>query len=71
NTVSIVNLTTQAIIGTISGFNSPFGIALSPDGLTAYVTNVGDNTVSIVNLTTQAIINSISGLNLPQGMAIK
>ncbi|MEH7220945.1 YncE family protein, partial [Bacillus toyonensis] len=47
-TVSIVDLTTNSITGSISGFNAPVRIALSPDELTAYVTNFDDGTVSIV-----------------------
>ncbi|PFE80324.1 YncE family protein [Bacillus cereus] len=68
-TVSIVNLTAQATTGSISGFNLPVDIAISPDGLTAYVVN-NFNTVSIVNLTTQAIIGTISGFNSPFGIAL-
>ncbi|PEM38091.1 YncE family protein, partial [Bacillus toyonensis] len=37
NTVSIVDLTTNSIAGSISGFSVPLGITLTPDGLTAYV----------------------------------
>ena len=48
--VSIVNTSTQAIIGSIQGFNKPRGIVIAPNGRTAYVANIGNSTVSQVQL---------------------
>ncbi|MEH7220944.1 YncE family protein, partial [Bacillus toyonensis] len=56
--------------GSISGFSGTYGIAITPDGLTAYVSNANNSTVSIVNLISNSITDSISGFNRPFGIAI-
>jgi DNA-binding beta-propeller fold protein YncE len=40
----------DSIVGTITGFNGPFGVAVNPAGTLAYVTNSNNNTVSVVAL---------------------
>jgi len=37
-------------VKTISGFYGPVGIAITPNGRYAYVTNDGNNTVSVIQL---------------------
>jgi len=49
NTVTSINPKSH-VIHVISGFNGPLGIALTPNGRTAYVTNSLGNTVSPINL---------------------
>ncbi|MFA5978743.1 YVTN family beta-propeller protein [Pseudomonas sp. TE36184] len=48
--VSVLNTRTQAITGSIQGFNKPRGIVVAPNGRTAYVANIGNATVSQVRL---------------------
>ncbi len=55
NAVSAINPTTHAVTVIKSAshpFNGPLGIAITPDGSFAYVTNSLGNTVSPINLTT-------------------
>jgi len=55
NTVSAIDAKTHAVtvIGGTSGeFRGPLGIAVTPDGTTAYVTNSLSNTVTPINLRT-------------------
>ncbi|MEH7221061.1 YncE family protein, partial [Bacillus toyonensis] len=68
--MSIVDLNTNMITGSITGFNGPTGIALTSDTDTAYVTNYGNNTLNIVDLSTNMITGSITGFNMPAGIAI-
>lgn len=49
NTVTAINPKTHAL-SVIGGFNGPLGIALAPNGRTAYVTNSLGNTVIPMNL---------------------
>ncbi|GJM15656.1 MAG: hypothetical protein DHS20C13_09830 [Thermodesulfobacteriota bacterium] len=46
NTVSIVNVFENAVIGTTTVGQAPVGIAATPGGDTVYVTNSGSNTLS-------------------------
>ena len=51
NSVATINPTTGAVSSVYgAGLNGPLGIAVSPDGLTAYVTNSLGNTVSPIDL---------------------
>ena len=54
NSVTTIDPTTGSV-SSISGagLNGPLGIAVAPDGRTAYVTNSLGNTVTPINLTTQ------------------
>ena len=50
STVTIIDLTTNTVTGTIDGFGSPYGgpsgFVITPDGNYAYVTNFGDGTTA-------------------------
>lgn len=50
NRMSILNTRTQTVTGTLTGFNKPRGIVVTPNGRTAYVANIGNSTVSQVRL---------------------
>ena len=53
-----------------SGFTSPQGVAFSPGGTYAYVTNHNSNNVVIINTATNTVVNTItSGFNYPYGVA--
>ncbi|HIH50238.1 TPA: hypothetical protein HA291_02145, partial [Candidatus Micrarchaeota archaeon] len=38
------------IVGTLTGFNGPYGVSASPNGFYVYVANNNNNTVSIANV---------------------
>jgi YVTN family beta-propeller protein len=78
-TITIINIATNTVIGTIGGFDGPSGMAISPDGTTAYVNNYGSSsgvgsgngtTVSVVNLNTNTIIDTITVGLAPASLAI-
>jgi DNA-binding beta-propeller fold protein YncE len=48
--ISIIDTTSQDVIGTFEGFNKPRGIAATRDGRTAFVANSGNNTIARVRL---------------------
>ena len=54
----------------IKGYDSPEGVAISPSGTYAYVTNIYANNVVIVNTAPNTVVNSIaSGISGPIGVA--
>ncbi len=69
NTVSIANISTGTITGTITGFFEPSGVAIAPSGAYAYVINGFNNTVSIVNTSTKTITGTITGYFALSGIA--
>ncbi len=78
-TISIINIATNTVIGTIGGFDGPSGMAITPDGNTAYVNNYGGpggvgsgngTTVSVVNLNSNTIVDTITVGLAPASLAI-
>lgn len=57
-TISVINPSTNAVVGTISGFSHPFCVTASPNGQLLYVCNV-DGSVVAVNTQTNSIITHI------------
>jgi YVTN family beta-propeller protein len=59
NRVSVVNAATGVIERQINVGRGPHGIAISPDGSRAYVTNTFDGTVSVISTTTGTVTMTI------------
>ena len=79
STVTIIDLATNTVIGTIDGFDGPSGFVITPDGTRAYVNNYGGpilgsgngTTVRVVDLNTNTIVGSPLTVGLaPAAMAI-
>jgi len=60
--VGITSTTTRTLMGAIpTGDNSnPIGLAFSPDGGTAYVTNLGTNSVGVIDVASARLVETIS-----------
>ena len=79
-TVTIVDIASNTVSGTITGFDGPSGFVISPDGTTAYVNNYGSaggvgsgngTTMRVVDLLSNTIINEpITVAQAPAAMAI-
>ena len=68
--ITIINTATNTVAGYIvlSGFPNPYGVAFSPSGTYAYVTNAYASNVVIVNTATNTVTGSIaSGFDTPYG----
>jgi len=53
------------------GFD-PRGVAITPDGAFAYVSNRISNDVSVINTGTNTVVATVAGVaTLPEGVAIK
>ncbi len=61
------------VTDTIGVGGVPLGVAVSPDGSRAYVTNFGGNSVSVINTTSNppAVVGTPIGVgNGPRGVAV-
>lgn len=74
-TMSIIDTSTNQVIGTITGFFGPYQIKITKNGLYAYVTNFGSNnfkpcgnTVSVVDIQNRKIIKNITVGVQPSGI---
>ena len=59
NNLDVVDLDTGALSDTVATGNYPWGVAVTPNGQTAYVANQGDSTLTPVNLTTNTALAPI------------
>jgi uncharacterized repeat protein (TIGR02059 family) len=72
NTVSVIDAFTDGIdpiIDSIIVGPEPYGVAISPDMLRAYITSSGSNTLSIIDIETNKIITSVPVGYGPMGVA--
>ncbi len=76
-TVSIIDVATNTVTGTIGGFNGPSGLVITPDGNYAYVNNYGagmssgtGTTVNVVDLNTNSIVGTLTVGTAPVALAI-
>ncbi|KJY41367.1 hypothetical protein VR41_12905, partial [Streptomyces sp. NRRL B-1568] len=61
---------TNTVTATITVGATPFGVAITPDGLHAYVTNSGDSTVSVISTATNTVTATVTVGTTPLGVAI-
>ena len=69
-TVTAIDLATQAISAPIFVGADPVAIAITPDGSTAYVVNNGDGTVTPIDTSTDGAGTAITVGSSPQAIAI-
>jgi len=70
STVSVVNMVTNKIAGTIPVGSQPYGIVLSGDGSRAYVSNRGSGNVSVINTQTNKVIAVVNVGSGPAGLSL-
>jgi YVTN family beta-propeller protein len=66
-TVSVLNLATNASIGTVTVGAKPVDLAITPNGKFAYVANEGGDSVSVTNRT---VVKTIAVGDAPRGVAV-
>lgn len=52
------------------GGSTPIGVAVGPDGGTAYITNTGSATMSVIDTNSTNIVNAVPVGSSPQGVAV-
>jgi YVTN family beta-propeller protein len=76
NTVSMIDVATNTVVRSVPVGNNPFGVAVTPDGKLAYVTNYGifntapGHTVSVIDTATNQVKTTIPVGLSPTGVAI-
>jgi YVTN family beta-propeller protein/VCBS repeat-containing protein len=72
-TVAVSPFEKGTVIASIPVGDSPYGVALSPDGKHAYVTNRNDGTVSVIDTATNTVTDTIAPITAgtyPEGVAV-
>lgn len=69
--ISVIDLSTNTVVATITVGNAPEGIAITPNGQFAYVAISGDANVSVINTSSNTVVPPPIPVNLtPFGVAI-
>ena len=66
----MIDTSGNTVSATIGVGGEPFGVAVTPDGSTVYVTNANDDTVSVIDTATNTVTKTIPGLGVPIGVAV-
>ena len=56
--MSVINTSTNEVVKTVTDFGSPQGVAITPNGTYAYVTN-DSGTVSVIKTSTNTIVKTV------------
>jgi YVTN family beta-propeller protein len=70
STVSVIDLLTNTVTAVIAGFNASEGVAVSPDGGTAYAASINTNVLSIIDATTRVVTRTANVGAGPQGVMV-
>ena len=71
--MSVIETASNTVVGTISVHGNPTGVAITPDGAFAYVTNFASpqSTVSVIDIATNTVVTAIDLEGRPpRGVAI-
>jgi YVTN family beta-propeller protein len=68
--VSVIATATNTVVATVAAGYGPIGVAITPDGAFAYVTNNYSNTVSVIATSTNTVVATVAVDFYPVGVAI-
>ncbi len=69
-TVAVIDTASNAVVNTITVGRNPFGIAMSPNGAFAWVTNRDDDTVSVINTIADTVVDVKAAGQTPEGITV-
>jgi YVTN family beta-propeller protein len=70
NTVSIINTSSNQVVGEITIGNNPHSVAMSADGKRAFVSNTDSHSVSVIDTDQNATVGTIPTGQFPSGVAL-
>ena len=68
--MSVIDAATNSVTATIPVGDQPLGVAVTPDGTRAYVTNTFSDTVSVIDTATNTVTATIAVGDTPRGVAV-
>jgi YVTN family beta-propeller protein len=69
-TVSVIELATNLVIGTVAVGSNPAGVAVTPDAASAYVTSAASGTVSVIDIASDTVVAVVDLGYGPVGVAL-
>ena len=68
--MSVISTATNLVTATVTGLNAPYGVAITPNGLHAYVADYNNGDVSVISTATNLVTATVTSLTHPNGVAI-
>jgi len=68
--VSVIDTSTNTVMTTVPVGVTPRGVAITPDGGHAYVTNAGSNNVSVIDTATNTVTATVPVGRNPVNVAV-
>jgi len=68
--VSVIDTASNTVTATVAVGSGPEGVAITPDGAFAYVTNGNSGTVSVIDTASNAVTATVTVVPVPLGVAI-
>jgi YVTN family beta-propeller protein len=68
--VSVIDSSTNTVVNTVPVTGESFGVAITPNGQFAYVSNNFPGVISVINTSTHAIVDTVAVGDNPYGIAI-
>ncbi|CAN5259002.1 hypothetical protein BH18ACT4_BH18ACT4_02730 [soil metagenome] len=68
--VAVMDAATGTVVATADVQDSPYGVAVSPDGSRVYVPNAGSDTVSVIETVTNTVVATVAVGDFPVGVAV-
>ena len=66
----MIDTATNTVVATVPVGTNPIGVAITPDGKHAYVTNFTSNNVSVIDTATNTVVATVPVGNNPVGVAV-
>ena len=66
----MIDTATNTVVATVAVGSGPSGVAVTPDGKHAYVTNAGFNTVSVIDTASNTVVATVPVGSFPVGVAV-
>jgi len=67
----VISIPTNTVVTTIPVGTQPHGVAVTPDGAFAYVSNFYENSASVIDTASNTVVDTVQGVALfPEAVAI-
>ena len=70
NNVSVIDASTNKVIGSVNVGMNPYGIAVTPDGKKVYVANSRNSSASVIDTAQNQVLATLNVGNGPNGVAL-
>jgi YVTN family beta-propeller protein len=67
----VIDIPTNTVVTSVTVGTQPHGVAITPDGAYAYVSNFYDNSASVIDTSTNTVVDTVAGVaSFPEAVAI-